>query len=185
MGGKTARTESANRPRGYNAGHMKPNQLCKLLNIAPTTLRRWSAVEYAEFLSPSGRGINGAHRAYDDRDARILAWVAVMRAQNLSPDEILTALRNEHGNNWRALPPLPGGMAGDEPIAVVPREAVEERVRALQDRFTLELQAAHKEREALLAQVAELKTENSELRQELRAITLRILTMLEKEKRRK
>jgi DNA-binding transcriptional MerR regulator len=157
---------------------MKPQQLMKLLDIAPTTLRRWSGEEYGEFLSPNGRGVNGAHRAYTEQDARILSWVKVLRAENVPPDDIITTLRSSQASNWRNLPALPGGFAHDEPIAVVPREAVEERVRGLQERANLEIDTLkremaqiEKERDRLQRRVDTLENENTQLQQQLGELT--------------
>jgi DNA-binding transcriptional MerR regulator len=173
---------------------MKPQELAKRLHIADVTLRRWAREEYADFLSPSARAAtNSARRAFTDQDSRILAWVALLRDSNTPHAEIIATLRATQADNWRNLPPFPS-TSNDE-IAVVPREAVEERVRALQERFSLELQAAQKERNALerelrsiererdlvQAQIAELKAENAELHQRLAALTERILTLLEQQ----
>lgn len=137
---------------------MKPQQLAKLLNISPVTLRHWCLGEFGEFLSPSAQGAKGAKRSFSEHDARILAWVATLKGQNTPVGDIVTTLRSARTDNWRNLPPLPGGMANDEPIAVVPREAVEERFRAIQERYEAvvkerdglkeQLEAAHREIEA-------------------------------------
>lgn len=178
---------------------MKPQQLAKLLNVADSTLRLWAGKEYAEFLSPTAQGPNGARRSFGDTDARILAWVALMRAQNTPMEDIRNVLRQAQSNNWHNLPPLPGGMAVDEPVAMVPREAVEERLRAVQDRYDLQLEAAKKEREELLTQrsalqerLSKTELENAELRQTLIAtntqlleLNRRLTSMLEKEHRRR
>lgn len=146
---------------------MKPQQLAAILNIASSTLRTWAGKEYAEFLSPNAAGINGAHRSYDDRDSRILAWVATMRATNMPLTDISATLRSAQADNWRNLPPMPGGMANDEPIAVIPREAAEERLTAIEERFEMQLQAAFKERDELRERMAEMRTDNERLRQQL------------------
>jgi DNA-binding transcriptional MerR regulator len=145
---------------------MKPQQLATLLNISPATLRRWAGADYGEFLSVKGRGVNGGYRSFDDQDARILAWVAILRAQNVSTEDIYLTLKSAQASNWRGLPALPGGMANDEPIAVVPREAVEERVHALQERYELQLQVIVKERDQLRQQLEATQEEIKVARQE-------------------
>jgi DNA-binding transcriptional MerR regulator len=145
---------------------MKPQQLAQVLNITPTTLRRWAGKEYAEFLSPAGQGINGAKRSFTEQDSRILAWIAQMRTQNTSPKDILMTLRSAKANNWHDLPPMPGGMSHDEPIAVVPREAVEERLRALQERYETQLQLIVKERDELKAHLEAARRESEAARRE-------------------
>src|SRR5690349_19009996 len=101
---------------------MKPYEIAKLLDVAPTTIRRWARDEYREFLSPMGQGINGGHRSFSDQDARIITWIAIMRGQNMPPAEITAILRSAQAENWRNLPELPGGMVSGEPVAMVPRE---------------------------------------------------------------
>src|SRR5690349_17559740 len=106
---------------------MKPQRLAVLLNISAPTLRHWAGKEFAEFLSPLGQGQNGARRSFSDLDCRILAWVSTMKGQNMPLVDIVTTLRNAQAHDWRGLPPMPG-VQSDE-MAVVPREAVEERFR--------------------------------------------------------
>src|SRR5690349_9666884 len=95
---------------------MKPTQLAKLLNIDPATLRVWAGREFNEYLSPSAAGINGARRTFSETDARIMAWVAILKAQNTAPNEIRLTLKQAQADNWRDLPPLPRGLIGDEPV---------------------------------------------------------------------
>jgi DNA-binding transcriptional MerR regulator len=159
---------------------MKPQQLARLLNVSPATLRHWAGKEFGEFLSPNAAGINGAKRSFSEQDARILAWCAQMKAQNMPLVEIIATLKVASAENWRNLPPLPGGMAGDEPIAVVPREAVEERIKALEDRTRLQIVALERERDELRAQNAEFRQENAELRRQMYTLNERILQLTER-----
>ncbi len=170
---------------------MKPQELARRLNIADVTLRKWAREDYAEFLSPSAQAATkSGRRAFSDQDVRILFWIAQLRDSNTSPEEIRATLRSAQAEDWRNLPQVPP-TASDE-IAIVPREAAEERIRALQDHFTLQVQALTRERDELKAQVAELKTENADLRRKKDEITEQILdlnrrlaAMLEKEQRRR
>lgn len=161
---------------------MKPTELAKLLDVSPVTLRRWAGVEFSEFLSPTGAGQNGAHRSFSDQDARILGLVAEKKAKNASADDITAELRSLRSDDWRNLPPLQG-LAGDDPVALVPREALAEYVRALRERYESQLQTAQQ-------QAAELKTENAELRQRMMDLTAqvmelnnRLMTLLEKDRK--
>lgn len=144
---------------------MKPTYLAKLLNIAPATLRLWAGKEFGEFLSPSAAGQNGARRTFSELDARILAWVAIMRQQNAAPNDIRLALKQAQAENWRDLPPLPRGLIGDEPVTLVPLQAVEERARGLEERFKLQITTLERDRDELKAQIAELKAEAQRERQ--------------------
>lgn len=120
--------------------------------------------------------MNGGHRSFNDQDARVIAWIALMRAQNMPPKDISATLHAAQAAGWRDLPSLPGGIADGEPVALVPREAVEERVRALEEQYRLRLEtfknesAALKEqherdRAALVAQIDALKAEAQRERQ--------------------
>lgn len=167
---------------------MKPEELAKRLKVTSATLRNWAAKDVTQFLSPLAQGQNGARRSFNDQDARILGWVAQMREQNLPLADILATLRDAQANNWRGLPDLPG--APEDEVALVPREAVEERVNALKEKYELQLAAAKKTMEELQAQAAELKAENSDLRQRLMAtsdqlldLNRRLMSLLEKERR--
>jgi len=150
---------------------MKPQQLAALLNIAPNTLRKWAGTDYATFLSPGAAGFNGASRTFSDQDARILGWVAELKAKNTPAAEILVMLREAQRDNWRTLPPLPGGMANDEPVALMPVEAAEEKIKALRDRYNMELSLIVRERDELKAQLNTVHEENSELQKRLAEIT--------------
>src|SRR5689334_19063289 len=92
----------------YIIASMKPQQLATLLNVTPTTIRRWARDEYTEFLSPTAQGGERLHRSFDSQDARVLAWIAALRAQNKPPADILMTLRSAQADGWRTLPPLPG-----------------------------------------------------------------------------
>ena len=167
----------------HNVG-MKPQQLATLLNIAPVTLRNWSRETFKDFLSPNAQGDNGAHRSYDDTDARILAWVAELKAKNTPIDQITTVLTASRLKNWVDLPPLPGGMSNDEPISVIPREAAEERLFAIEERFKSQLDAIVKERDELRirlessqaemrSQLESARTENQELQKRFMELGIR------------
>jgi DNA-binding transcriptional MerR regulator len=145
---------------------MKPQQLAKLLNIADSTLRLWAGKDFTEFLSPKAQGPNGARRSFSAQDARILAWIAQMRAQNMPIGEIRGILKSAQVDDWRNLPPLPGGMANDEPIAVIPLDTAEERIRSIQQRYDMQLQSVIKERDDLKSQLEVVRREIETVRRE-------------------
>ncbi len=164
-----------NRARCIMLG-MKPQQLARLLDVDTSTIRRWAREDFRQFLSPLGQGMNGGHRSFSDQDARIIAWIALMRRQNMPPKDISATLHAAQLAGWRDLPSLPGGIADGEPVALVPREAVEERVRALEEQFRLRIETYlneravlqenfARERAALQAKIDDLKTEAARERQ--------------------
>jgi DNA-binding transcriptional MerR regulator len=154
---------------------MKPQQLANLLNLSPHTIRKWAREDFTEYLSPMGQGGGGIHRSFNDTDARIIAWIALMKAQNTPLNEIHLTLKAARSNDWRDLPPLPGGMANDEPIAVVPREAVEERFKALQERYETQLKIIAKERDELQTQLEVAKRETETAKRETEAVRRELL----------
>jgi DNA-binding transcriptional MerR regulator len=156
---------------------MKPQQLASLLHIAPVTLRQWARETFREFLSPSAQGIHGAHRSFSEHDARILAWIALLKAQNTPTPDIIATLRSAQANNWRNLPPLPGGIANDEPIIMMPVEVAETRIRALQERYEAQLQAIAAERDALKAQLAALQTRLDTATDEIKSLQARLTAL--------
>lgn len=161
---------------------MKPEQLAKRLNVTSATLRNWAAKDVTEFLSPSAQGQHGARRSFNDRDARILTWVAQMREQNAPLVDIVATLRSAQASDWRGLPELP--LSAEDEVALVPREAVEERVRGLREKYELQVQSLIKERDEILVRTSEMQarlarteTENAELRKQLIAVNQHLLDL--------
>jgi DNA-binding transcriptional MerR regulator len=136
-------------------------------------------------LIAKNRQNNSEIYTFSDHDARIIAWIAALKAQNMPADEVTLILQNAKSNSWRNLPPLPGGMANDEPIAVVPREAVEERFQAIQEQHRLQLEAVIAERETLKRQLEKAHEEIDTLRQDsaqkIEKLQGRIMELAEKE----
>ena len=170
---------------------MKPNHLAALLSISGSTLRLWAGKEYAEFLSPNAVGINGAHRSFSDQDARILGLVAERKARNASADDITAELRSLRSNDWRDLPPLQG-LAGDDPVALVPREALAEYVRALRERYESQLQTAQQQAADLKDRLDKAESKNevweqkySDVTDQLIKLNDRLTGLLEKEQKRR
>lgn len=145
----------------------KPQELAELLNLSPATIRKWASEEYGEFLSLNGQGGSGARRSFDEHDARIIAWVSNMKQGNIAAKDILSTLRECRQEGWKTLPALPQAVSAGGAIAVVPREAVEERLAALKDHYELQLVAIQKERDQLQTQLTtkqrELELKQSEL----------------------
>lgn len=145
---------------------MKPEQLAKLLGVTSSAIRRWVGMEeYGKFLSPTGQGINGSRRIFNDQDARIIAWIAALKTQNMVRDEILEILSSAKNTNWKELPELPhGGSLPNEPIAVVPREAVQERVAGLAEKYEVQLAAITEERDRLRQELSTVQQSLEQVR---------------------
>src|SRR5262249_40676270 len=141
---------------------MRPHELAKLLGIADVTLRKWTGKDFTEFLSPSAAIANNARRSFDDQDVRILFWISQMKDQNMPAGEIAAVLRTAQANDWYKLPPLPPN-ARDE-VALIPREAAETRLVALQEQFDARLTALTKERDELQKRLEQSEGEKEEFR---------------------
>jgi len=104
---------------------MKTSDLARWLNLDTATIRHWTIGEYRSFMSPTAQGGDGRTRHFTEQDARILAFVASLKAQSTPKDEILVALNQMQSGNWADLPPMPAVPPGVEPISMIPREAAE------------------------------------------------------------
>lgn len=104
-----------------------------------------------------------------------------MRAQNAPPPDIITTLKSAQANNWHNLPPLPGGMAGDEPVALMPVQVAEERLHALHERYESQLQVIVKERDELRIQLGAARRTNEVAQDEFKTLQQRLVELTAKE----
>ncbi|MBI2953157.1 MAG: MerR family transcriptional regulator [Chloroflexi bacterium] len=72
---------------------LKPAEVCKRLDLAPSTLRIYSA-KFRELLSgaASGAGVGG-HRLYSSRDVLVLSRAKELLGQGLTYDQTLAELK--------------------------------------------------------------------------------------------
>lgn len=82
-----------------NPNTYRPQQLCALLSIAPTTLRLWT-VEFSGFLSPGATGsVNGVgqhtHRRFLESDVTTLRRVRVLLSRGLSYNDARDCLTSD------------------------------------------------------------------------------------------
>lgn len=159
---------------------MKVSEIAKLLNIAPNTPRKWAS-EFSEFLSPTGAGGNGVHRSFSSEDARIIAWIALLKAKNTTPDEIRLILRSAQKANWRDLPELPGGLEHGDPVMMMPVEVAETKMRSLQLQYEQQLTSISRERDDLRERLAALEKSEGSTRGENKALQQRIIELTAKE----
>lgn len=162
---------------------MKPEQLAKRLNITSAAIRKWTGTDFREFFSPSAAGIKGTRRSFDERDARILAWIAQLKEKNTPTHEIQTILRNAAQRNWQDLPPLPREDSASRELSPQLKDVID-----LHEQFALVKQ----ERDQLSERLKTVEAENSLLRQrlldtdaQLLDLNKRLIALLEKERRRK
>ncbi|MEP7288442.1 MAG: MerR family transcriptional regulator [Chloroflexota bacterium] len=169
---------------------MKPQELAKQLGIADVTLRKWAGKDFAQFLSPSATVSNGARRSFSDQDVRIMLWIGQMKDQNMPADEITAVLGTAQESDWHNLPPMPATTNDD--IALMPREAAETRLTAIQQQYEVQVQALRNERDELRQRLEQMGEEKEEFRrkyfevtEQLLELNRRLTSLLEKEQRRR
>ncbi len=69
---------------------LTPSQAAAVLNVSPSTLRRWSA-DFADHLSESARGAGGKHRTYSPEDLAMLKRAGELLKTH-SPGEVAARL---------------------------------------------------------------------------------------------
>jgi len=169
---------------------MRPQELAKRLGIADVTLRKWAGKDFTQFLSPSATIANNARRSFSEQDVRILFWIAQMKDQNMPAEEISHILYIAQTGDWHDLPAIP--LNPSDEISVIPREAAESRLTALQQQFEIQVQSLTKERDELRERLEQSESEKEEFRHKYFEVTAQLLelnrrltTMLEKEHRRR
>lgn len=118
---------------------MKTSELAKWLNLAPVTIRQWSAGEYKQYLSPAAQGGSGSVRNFTALDQRIIAHVARLKTGGADADAVHAALKTLQADEWRKLPDMPAPPPDYEPIAMIPTSTAQEQVLAISQRRALEI----------------------------------------------
>jgi DNA-binding transcriptional MerR regulator len=160
----------------------KPHHLTTLYGIALETARQW-AIEFGQYLSPTGKPGKNKHRLYTDEDMRVFSLVAQMKEQGSTYEEIHATLQ--------------AGQRGDVP-AIRPEEVLaiattdRERSLTLQMGFLQQQLLAAKEElmqlneikqnlvqteqknAELSARYDEVKTSEKELRQMVQDLSVRL-----------
>ena len=172
---------------------MKPGDAAQILNIARSTITKWTAGEYRGYLSPSAQGGTGKQRVINDQDLRILAMIKALKDANTPAEEIHAALQQEQRNGWSGLPDMPTAPADMANVPVVPTAAADaalstERRALLREITTLQERVEHLEskldeerveRDKLLREIGDLRAQVSEKDAELIRQLSRAETLLE------
>ena len=135
---------------------MRTQDIAEYLSLATSTIRAWTAAEYKQYLSPTAQGGEGRARNFTDQDARIIGFIASLKAQSTPSADIHRALKRLQAEEWIDLPPMPTAPAGVAPVALIPREAAETAVTT--------------QRAALLREIAILQERITGLEQQLERV---------------
>lgn len=153
---------------------MKTGELSKRLNVHPNTIRLWCA-EYMSYLSPAikQRSSKG-NRELSEGDALVLATVAELRNKGYLHHQIIEALDN--GQRVEALPEVATQEETEtrQRIGLVPVSELHralDRVRTLEseiERLISERDKAQSDKDAVNAQIADLREEVGQLRGQIK-----------------
>jgi len=153
---------------------VETSELSKRIHRSTNTIRNWTET-YAEFLSVSiSERASGSSRNFNDRDALILATIADLRDQGLTPNLVKKALKE--GRLLDAIPPLStrDEERARESISLIPvselnrafdqvRFIQEERDQLIHERDNL-LEKSQGEAERYNSEIASLNRELGRLR---------------------
>jgi DNA-binding transcriptional MerR regulator len=155
---------------------MNFSTLAQLLDVDPSTVRRWASV-YKEFFSPSSRPAQGKSRALTDHDVRVISLISSLRDAGLDLEGVRKRLNEMQADNWNDLPSIPDEwqrVAGTIPLDVAQARAGEMMtIAALQmevKHLTAALESAQKRVDDLVAELqakGALEAENTRLQLEL------------------
>lgn len=121
---------------------MNISTLAKLLNVHADTVRRWTH-EYRQFMSPTATPGKGKTRQLVDNDLAVLAYIAHVREQDMSPDEIRGRLMEMQHDGWRDLPRVPEEWTLDSDDDSMPVALAAERASAIAQVAVLQTELQH------------------------------------------
>lgn len=148
---------------------MRTGELARWLNVSVSAIKVWSR-EFAAFLSPGAQGGDNSQRRYfDDRDARILALVADLRARNTPWADIHATLSRMQAQDWADLPPMPAAPPGVVPGPLVTQSEAQQALLQQRQALTREIALLNDRVDALQADLAEERAAHTATRQELSA----------------
>ena len=155
---------------------MKTKELADWIGVSAPSIRLWATEdEFARYLSPTGAGGEGKTRAFSDEDARIFAYIAHLKHQGLSREEIYLALDRMQQDDWQDLPEMPPAPASMRSLRMIPEMAadtalssqksammreitiLQDRVEGLEETLSQERSQSSEKQEALLREIAELR----------------------------
>lgn len=132
---------------------MKAGDVARLLDVAVSTIRTWSAGEFRDYLSPTAQGGTGNTRNFSERDVRLLHLVNIRKQAGYSTADVHAELRELQANDWHDLPALPESPSNVATVPMVPTAAADSAIQS--------------ERRSLLREVAALEKRVADLAEQL------------------
>lgn len=108
---------------------MKPYVAAARAGIHVNTVRTWTLEDFKEFFSVSGQGGNKRVRDISDDDLRVLVYIKELKRKGLNTREVVASLIEAQRQGFDKLP-LPQNAENVVPMAVIPRQAAEDVIRA-------------------------------------------------------
>jgi DNA-binding transcriptional MerR regulator len=149
-------------------GYKTFQQVATELNVSTNTLRRWTK-EFAQFISSSPVGGDGASRRFAEEDIVVLQRIKDQLSAGLSTDELLEDLHDQgHGEtaSAMALAPHEGGQATGFVVLTDTLRAMIENQQTIQN----SLQVNRNLQGVIIQDNFNLKEENIKLRDQMRQL---------------
>ncbi len=148
---------------------MKTHELAKWLGLSPNTIRVWTREEFKTYLSPSAQGGDGRYRNFDEQDARVVAFIASLKQENIPIKEIHMTLTQMQEDDWEDLPPMPSAPPGEGPVSMMPREAAERAIDTQKNTLMRQIAVMEDKVEDLTVQLREEREQHQQERQQLQS----------------
>lgn len=153
---------------------MKPGDAAVLLGIDRSTITRWTANEFKQYLTPGAQGGSGRQRVITDRDLRVLLLVKNLKATNTPLEEIHVALRQLERDDWDGLPDMPEAPPGVAEFPVMPTAAAEAALSSERRSLLREIAGLQQRIEQLEAKLDEERGGRDDLLREIGDLRQRI-----------
>lgn len=108
---------------------MKPYVAAARAGIHVNTVRTWTLDDFKEFFSVNAQGGNRRVRDLNDDDLRVLVYIKELKRRGLNTQEVVASLIEAQRKGFQNLP-LPQNAENVVPMAVIPRQAAEDVIRA-------------------------------------------------------
>lgn len=133
----------------------RTGEAAKMVDIAPTTVRGWTA-EYADYFSNLARPPKGKARSFTFDDLTVLATIKELRSQQVDRQAVRDALAAGDRIDWQ---PEPLARIRSRGERTEEHTAMVTRLSATVAKYQGELGAVKEERDRLISQLAEAQAD--------------------------